>query len=315
MRPSFRNAVFCGLVATFLLGTSQQANAAAGAQSLTLKPTNGTTTVTRVETVFGNSIAAGYCGLFCRIDSYAVYFGRDIANAVRANVSYRGKAVSGETMTQIVGRILNNSADLAAADYVVLEGCGNDYLNARTAYRKQTNCTDETVINTALTTCKTQMVRALDAIAAKRKAGSTVTVMAIYYPGINDDKGRSCNGMSHFDIFLDYISEGNWFTCNEAWKRGFKCVDGIAAVNAADVDTAKDADADIDANQVRMSQATDTNNLAAYLTRINDNKAVLTDGHSKVTATGTVDYLQSDNTHPTAAGHRRLGTEHTAAGI
>jgi lysophospholipase L1-like esterase len=298
------------------LGTSKMADAAAGAQSLTLKPTNGTTTATRVETVFGNSIAAGYCGLFCRLDSYAVYFGRDIANAKKANVTYKGRAYSGETMSQIVGRINSNTADLAAADNVVLEGCGNDYLNARTTYRGQTNCTDETVIANALATCKSQMVLALDAINAKKKAGATVTVMAIYYPGINDDKGRSCNGMTHFDIFLDYIAEGNWFTCNEAWKRGFKCVDGIAAMNAADVDTTKDADTLVDADQIRMNQATDTNNMGAYITRIMDNKAVITDGHLKVISTGaTSDYLQSDNTHPTAAGHKRLGAEHTAAGI
>jgi lysophospholipase L1-like esterase len=224
--------------------------------------------------------------------------------------------VSGEIMSEIAGRVESNLTDLRAADYVTLEGCGNDFLDARSTYRSSSSCTNEAPLANALATCKAQMVRALDKIALERKAGSIVQIMALYYPGINSDKSRNCNGMSHFDIFLDYLSEANWFTCNEAWKRGFKCTDGLAAFNAADVDTALDADTDVDAAQIRMSEATDFNDFAGYYSRVQDNKAVLTDANTKrVSASSTVDYLLSDDTHPTNAGHQRLADETALQGL
>jgi lysophospholipase L1-like esterase len=293
-----------------------RAEAAAADQSKTLNPSDGTYTVTRVQTTFGDSIAAGYCGLFCRNDSLTVRYAQRVANARDARVDYRGHAVSGEIMSEIVADISANLTDLRAADYVTLEGCGNDFLDARSTYRGQSSCTDESPLANALTTCKTQVVRALDLIAANRKAGSLVQIMALYYPGLASDRSRSCNGMSHFDIFLDYISEANWFTCNEAWKRGFKCMDGIAAFNAADVDTALDADTAVDAAQIRIDQATDANNFAGYHSRVYDNRAVLTDANTKrISATTTADYLLSDDTHPTVAGHQRLADEMAALGM
>lgn len=293
-----------------------RADAAAGAQSLTLNPSDGSFTTTRVQTTFGNSIAAGFCGLFCRNDSYTVRYGRLVANARDARVSYRGRAVSGEVMSQIAGRIDGNRADLAAADYVTLEGCGNDFLSARSTFRGQSNCSDESPLAGALATCKTQVVRALDAIAAGKKPGAVVQVMALYYPGLNADKGRSCNGMSHFDVFLDYLLEANWFTCNEAWRRGFKCMDALAAFNAADVDTALDADGEVDAAQIRISEAADRDDFGGYFSRVQDHKDVLTDANTKrVSATSTVDYLLGDDTHPTVAGHTRLASETAAQGL
>jgi lysophospholipase L1-like esterase len=292
-----------------------RAEAGAGAQSLTLNPTDGTYTVTRIQTTYGDSIAAGYCGIFCRNDSLTVRYGRHVANARDARVTYQGKAVSGEVMSQIAGRVVADTT-LGSADYITIEGCGNDFLNARSTYRDSSNCAVETPLANALATCKTQVVRALTDIAARRKAGSVVQVMALYYPGVNSDKGRICNGMSHFDIFLDYIAEANWFTCNEAWKRGFKCMDGLAAFNAADFDTTLDADTAVDAAQLRMSQAVDANNFAGYYSRLYESRAVITDANTKRTSsTTTVDYLLSDDTHPTNLGHQRLADEMAAQGM
>lgn len=307
-------------VSIFVLGAfaavSGRAEAAAGYESRTINPSDGTYTTTRVQTTFGDSIAAGYCGLFCRNDSLTVRYALRVANARDARVDYRGRAVSGEVMSEIVSEISANLADLRAADYVTLEGCGNDFLDARDTYRSSSTCTNESPLANALSTCKTQMVRALDLIAANRKAGSTVQVMALYYPGVNADKSKTCNGMSHFDIFLDYITEANWFTCNEAWKRGFKCTDGLATFNAADVDTTLDADTAVDAAQIRISQSVDANNFAGYYSRVWNNRAVITDANTKrVSATSVVDYLISDDTHPTNLGHQRLADETALQGL
>lgn len=291
------------------------AHAAAGSQSKTLQPSDGSSSSSRISVAFGDSIVAGYCGLFCRLDSYGIYYGRDIANAKDATVAYRGRAQSGEVMSQIVSKIQNNLSDLRAADYVTIEGCGNDFLNARSSYRNQSDCGNENVLANALDTCQAQTIRALDLIAANKKPSAKVVVMNLYYPGMNNDKGRSCNGGSHFDVFIDYLVESNWSTCNEAWARGFSCVDGLAAFNAADVDTALDADSAVDIEQVRINRATDEDNFPAYYDRVLANRAVLTDANAKRTTTGTADYLQSDDTHPTAAGHQRLGRDHTAQGL
>jgi lysophospholipase L1-like esterase len=306
-------AVAIGLAALSAASTSAHA---AGAESRTLRPADGTSTTTRITTAFGDSIAAGYCGIFCRLDSYAVYYGRKVADAKDATVSYRGHAQSGDVMSQIANRVANNLTDLRAADYVTIGGCGNDFLNARSTYRGQSDCTNETVLATALDTCRTNLVRALNTIAANRKAGSTVVVMANYYPGLATDRGRACGAGTHFDVFIDYILEANWTACNEAWARGFKCIDGLAAFNAADVDTAADADATPDIDQVRLNQASDANNFPGYYNRVFAEKAVLIDANTKRTSsTTTVDYLQSDDVHPTAAGHQRLAAEHAAQGL
>lgn len=303
-------------VVMFAAATPRAAEAAAGSQSLTLKPSDGTSTTSRIELVLGDSIAAGYCGLFCRLDSYAVYYGRSIANGLDAQVDYRGHAQSGEVMSQISSRTTSNVASVKVADYITLEGCGNDFLDARSDYRDQSNCTDESVLQTALDNCRTYMVKTLDTIAANKKAGGKVRVMSLYYPGLATDRGKTCNGTSHFDIFLDYLLEADWTMCNEAWKRGFECVDGLATMNAADVDTNLDTDTLVDAAQVKINKATDRDNFDAYYNRVHAVRQILTDAHQKrTTATTTVDFLQSDDTHPTAAGHTRLGAEHLAVGL
>ncbi len=308
-----RNKIIALAFLATLTAFSSSALAAAGSESRTLNPSDGTYTTTRVVTAFGDSIVAGYCGLFCRSDSYGVYYGRAVANARDAQVSYRGRAQSGEVMSQIADRVSSNLTDLRAADYITIEGCGNDFLDARSSYRNQSDCTNETVLATALDRCRTNMVRALNTIAANRKAGSQVLVMSLYYPGLNSDKGRTCGSLKHFDVFIDYLLEANWTMCNEAWARGFKCVDGMAAFNAADVDTTLDADTTPDINQVRINQATDAGNFANYYNRVLASKAVLTDANTKRTGTSTTaDYLQSDDTHPTSAGHQRLSAEHAA---
>jgi lysophospholipase L1-like esterase len=305
-----------GILAGLLLSAMFTGNAQAAAhESRTINPSDGTYTTTRTYAAFGDSIVAGYCGWFCRTSSYGVYHAQDVANAFDARVYYDGNAHSGWIMQDIADDIYSHRSEVAAADFIVLEGCGNDYLDARSSYRSQSSCTNETVLATALDRCQTHMVRALNYLSTYKKASAKVYVMGLYYPGLNTDKSKACGSYTHFDVFADYIVESNWFTCNEAIKRGFKCVDGLAAFNAPDTDT--DGNGVAESAEIRFNPATDYNDLNGYYTRVLiDNKSVLSDANYKRLANGsTVDYLQSDDTHPTAAGHRRLGAEHTAVGF
>ena len=300
------------LLAGLLVSTSLAAQAHAAAhESRTLKPTDGTSTTTRVYSTFGDSIAAGYCGIFCRNESFSVRHARSVANRFDATVSYRGRAVSGDLMSQIADEISAFRSDVAAADFIALDGCGNDYLDARSAFRNQgSNCTNETVLATALDTCHTNLVRALNTIAANKKPTATVVVMNLYYPGVNNDKGRACStGGSHFDVFLDYIVESNWITCTEALARGFDCADAFAGFNAPDFDS--DGDGLKDSDEIRFDPISDIDDFNGYYTRVAiNNKHLIRDANTKQIAAGqTADYLQSDDTHPTAAGHTRIATE------
>lgn len=305
-----------GALASFLVSTLIAAGAHAAAhESRTINPSDGTYSTTKIYTALGDSIVAGYCGWFCRTKSYAVYHSEDIADERDARVSYRGRAHSGALMRSIADDTASHASDIAVSDYVAIEGCGNDYLDARSSYRNQSDCTNETVIANALDTCQTHLVRALDTIAANQKPGAQVFVMNLYYPGMNTDKSRQCGSLSHFDVFLDYIVESNWFACNEALKRGFDCVDAFAAFNAPDVDT--DGNGIPESEEIRFDPVTDFDDFDGYYQRVVlENKSVLRDANQKQLANGqSADYLQSDDVHPTSAGHARLGVEHTAVGF
>lgn len=303
-------------IASFLASTLLAAGAHAAAhESRTINPSDGTHSTTKIYTALGDSIVAGYCGWFCRTTSYAVHHSGDIADQRDARVSYRGRAHSGALMDEIADDAAGHASDIAASDYVAIEGCGNDYLGARSDYRGQSDCTDESVIAEALDICQTHMARALDTIAANQKAGAQVFVMNLYYPGMNSDKSRSCGSLTHFDVFLDYIVESNWFVCNEALKRGFDCVDAFATFNAPDIDT--DGNGVPESEEIRFDPVADFDNFEGYYTRVVlENKAVLADANQKQLGAGqTADYLQSDDVHPSSAGHARLGVEHTAVGF
>lgn len=306
MRLRMLPALLAGLLVSTSLAT--QANAAAH-ESRTLKPNDGSSTTTRVYAAFGDSIAAGYCGIFCRNESFAVRHARSVANAFDATVSYRGRAVSGDKMDAIADEVFAYRNDVAAADFIALDGCGNDYLSARSSYRNQGDCTNETVIANALDTCHTELVRALDTIATYKKPSATVVVMNLYYPGVNTDKSRACGQGSHFDVFLDYLVESNWITCTEALARGFECADAFAVFNAPDFDS--DNDGVIDREEIRFDPISDIDDFDAYYTRVVlDNKHLIGDANQKrISANQTVDYLLSDDTHPTNAGHTRIGAE------
>jgi lysophospholipase L1-like esterase len=305
-----------GILAGFLLSATFTVNAQAAAhESRTIYPSDGTYSSTMEYTALGDSIVAGYCGWFCRTTSYGRYHAADAANAFDARVYYNGDAHSGWLMEDIADDAYTHRADIAASDIVVIEGCGNNYLDARSSYRGQSDCTNENVLASALDTCQTHMVRALNTIATYKKASAKVYVMGLYYPGVNSDKSRACGSLTHFDVFANYIVESNWYSCNEAIKRGFKCVDGLAAFNAPDTDT--DGNGVAESAEIRFNPATDYNDFNGYYTRVLiNNKSVISDANYKKLANGsTVDYLQSDDTHPSSAGHKRLGAEHTAAGF
>ena len=283
----------------------------AGPERRTLTPREGSYGEIRNYVSFGDSIVAGYCGWYCQEDSYAVHMGQGLADRDKLRIEYFGRGESGALMEEIADEVAANHELLATADLITLEGCGNDYLEARDTYKGQADCTDGKPIAKALETCKTNMTRALDEIKAVAKPSANVVVMTLYYPTVAEDKGNSCGTASHFDLFLPFLLQSNWWTCNEAWKRGYQCVDAMSVMNAADIDA--DANQIVDSEQIRMKAALDEDNMPTYQARIANNRSVLADGHAKIDADAVPDdYLQSDSKHPSQQGHQGLAAAHLA---
>ena len=70
---------------------------------------------------FGDSIIAGYCGIFCSpVKSYASYFADEAAAGNGWAIDLAGFPHSGETTIQIYDEMLNtHNAELQAADGIV----------------------------------------------------------------------------------------------------------------------------------------------------------------------------------------------------
>lgn len=301
----------CGAALALAAAGSVGCDVAAGSEDRTFASASGTATATHDYVAFGDSIVAGYCGWYCRLDSYAAQFAQGIADQANVTVTYHGRGLSGALMQEIADEIVNDGTEIAAADTITVEGCGNDFLTARDTYQAQADCTDGRVMVAAAVACRTQMARALDAIAAHKRADATVVVMNLYYPTVAKDLTHTCAGHTDFDLFLPVLTQSNWTTCDLAWQHGFRCVDSLAVMNAADVD--RDHDNVIDADEIRLDPIVDDNDFPGYHGRILNDAHVFSDAHQKVLVGGIPsDYLQEDDTHPSSAGATRLAREHLA---
>ena len=86
---------------------------------------------------YGDSIIAGYCGIFCfpRVKSYAAYFADAAAATNGWAIHLSGFPNPGETTIQIYDEMATtHNAELRAADAIIWSAGGNDFLDARSAY-------------------------------------------------------------------------------------------------------------------------------------------------------------------------------------
>jgi lysophospholipase L1-like esterase len=283
---------------------------AASNQSKTIRPADGNHSGTVTYTAFGDSIAAGYCGIFCQTARpYGVVFSEYVADAFDVQVDYRGRANSGFVASQIYNDINAGRGDLSASSFVSVEACGNDFLNARSSFNGASGC-DTRVLDDALADCLQYVPLIYDRL-LQYSPSSNVRIygMAPYYPGIDADRADrkpACGGQSNFDILLPYIAEGNYHACQQAWARGIQCVDAFSAFHVSD------------ANRATLALVPGES-LNEYRARILANKHLIVDANRKpLPSGGAADYIINDNIHPTysntarsteARGHNRLGLE------
>ena len=271
----------------------------------------GTATKYRVV-AYGDSIYAGYNGSVSNAARYsAPTIQAEYLSALwNADVESIRRAKSGAVASDVYqNKIVNERSYMQAAStrVVTFEMCGNDGLQARSAFKGQTGTCNYSGIDTAVNNCKTYVAAAMDYINANASPNVRLKVIAnLYYPGYNADNVQSsCRDASTGatvnlrDRFLPAIVKMNYWMCEYARQKGFQCADSFAEYMGADTDT--NGDGQIDAVALRYRPG-DTE--AVYVTRIASTlRSTLRDANTKfVSASSSYDYIQSDDTHPTYTG-------------
>lgn len=271
----------------------------------------GTSTKYRVV-AYGDSIYAGYNGSTLNAAKYAApTVDAEYLSALwNADIESVRRAKSGAVAADVYNNkiVAEKSYMQAASTRVVsFEMCGNDGLQARSAFKSQTGTCNYTALNNAVASCKTYVAAAMDFINANAYAGTKLKVITnLHYPGYAADNVQSsCKDpgtgttVNMQSLFLPKLATMNYWMCEYARQKGFQCADSFAQYMGADYDS--NGDGIVDAVALRYVPGESE---AAYVTRLSTTlRATIRDANSKfVSATSSYDYIQSDDTHPTYTG-------------
>ena len=300
------------LSALVLLGAAAQAGANTLTQNVSWtidRP--GTSTKYRLV-AYGDSIYAGYNTGITTAAKYSAptvdaeylsaLWGADIESVRRA----KSGAVASDVYTNKIVAEKSYMQD-SSTRVVTFEMCGNDGLQARTAFKGQSGTCDYSGMDNAVNTCKQYVAAAMDFINANAYAGVKVKVISnLHYPGYAADNVQSsCKDattkatVNLQQIFLPRLAKMNYWMCEYARQKGFTCADNFAQFMGADYDS--NGDGLIDSDGLKYV-AGDTE--AGYVTRVTTTqRATIRDANTHfVSASSSYDYIQSDDTHPTYTG-------------
>ena len=270
----------------------------------------GTTVKYRVV-AYGDSIYAGYNGSVTNAAKYAApTVDAEYVSALwNADIESVRRAKSGAVASDVYNnKIVAERSYMQATStrVVTFEMCGNDGLQARSAFKSQTGTCSTAGLDTAVANCKTYVAAAMDYINANAYAGVKVKVVGnLHYPGYNADNVQSScrdaggNTVNLQQLFLPKVAAMNYWMCEYARQKGFQCADNFAQYMGADYDS--NGDGQIDSNALRHVSGESE---SAYVTRITTTlRSTLRDANTHfVSASASYDYIQSDDTHPTYSG-------------
>ncbi len=312
MNNSNRGAVRRVLPAVLLLALGGQAIGNTLNQNVSWTVDRAGTTAKYRVVAYGDSIYAGYNGSVSNAAKYSAptVDAEYLSAKWNADIESIRRAKSGAVASDVYSnKIVAEKSYMQAAStrVVTFEMCGNDGLQARTSFKDQTGTCNYGVLNTALANCKTYVASAMDYINTNASPNVKLKVIAnLYYPGYNADNVQSkCKDaatgatVNMRTTFLPIIAKMNYWMCENARLKGFKCVDNFAQYMGADYDSNGDGQVDSDALRY-VAGDTET----AYVTRIATTlKATLRDANTHfVSSASSYDYIQSDDVHPTYTG-------------
>lgn len=271
----------------------------------------GTTAKYRIV-AYGDSIYAGYNGSITSAAKYSAptVDAEYLSAKWNADIESVRRAKSGAVAADIYNNkiVAERSYMQASSTRVVsFEMCGNDGLQARSAFKGQSGTCSYAGLESALASCKTYVAAAMDYINANAYAGTKLKVVAnLYYPGYGADNVQSScrdagtgSTVNVQNTMLPYIAKMNYWMCEYARQKGFQCADSFAQYMGADHDSNGDGQADSDALRYVAGESE-----ASYVTRITATlRSTIRDANTKfVSASSSYDYIQSDDTHPTYTG-------------
>lgn len=271
----------------------------------------GTTAKYRIV-AYGDSIYAGYNGSVTSAAKYSAptVDAEYLAAKWNASIESVRRTKSGAVASDVyTNKIVAEKSYMQAAStrVVTFEMCGNDGLQARSAFKSQTGTCNYAGMDAAVASCKTYVASAMDFINANAYSGVKLKVISnLHYPGYNADNTQSsCKDASTGatvnlrDRFLPKLAQMNYWMCEYARQKGFVCADNFAQYMGADYDS--NGDGIIDSDGLRYVAGESE---ASYVARITGTlKSTLRDANAKfVSASSSYDYIQSDDTHPTYSG-------------
>jgi len=312
MNTRFRTALRMLLPTLALLALGSEAAASTLTQNVSWTIDRaGTSTKYRVV-AYGDSIYAGYNGSVISAAKYsAPTVDAEYLSALwNADIESVRRAKSGAVASDVY-----NNKIVAERSYmqdistrvVTFEMCGNDGLQARSSFKSQTGTCDYSGMTTAVNSCKTNVAAAMDYINANAYAGVKVKIVSnLHYPGYAADNAQSsCKDattgatVNLQTTFLPKLATMNYWMCEYARQKGFKCADNFAEYMGADYDS--NGDGQIDADGLRYVAGESE---SSYLTRITSTlRSTIRDANTHfVSSSSSYDYIQSDDTHPTYSG-------------
>lgn len=271
--------------------------AAAGAGDFSYSAGSGTP---QAWSGFGDSIMAGYCGLFCSLKSYASYYA-DAASVENAwAVDLQARPRSGETTIQIYEEMaVDHINELRNADLVLWSAGGNDFLNARDAYKS--SC-DQAALAQALIDWRADWDLIISLVSAEAKPEALIRTMNVYYPDPNRDRSDFCGSESDFAVFYPLLLDAGNYMCTTATVAGFQCADSIGAMNCDEIDEFHT----IDPNCLDPSGSNfrDPLDVVKYVDGV----------PTSWPSANNSGMIQSDRTHPGSAGQQYIADAHHALG-
>ena len=308
----FRGALRALLPAAALLGMAASAHANTLTQNVSWTIDRaGTSTKYRIV-AYGDSIYAGYNTSVLNAAKYAApTVDAEYLSALwNADIESVRRAKSGAVASDVYNnKIVAEKSYMQASStrVVTFEMCGNDGLQARSAFKSQTGTCDYSGLSTAIANCKTYVAAAMDYINANAYSGVKLKVISnLHYPGYAADNVQSsCKDASTGatvnmqSLFLPRIATMNYWMCEYARQKGFQCADNFAQYMAADYDSNGDGVVDSEALRYVPGESE-----SSYVTRISSTlRATIRDANTHfVSASSSYDYIQSDDTHPTYNG-------------
>ncbi|MCK9689179.1 SGNH/GDSL hydrolase family protein [Scleromatobacter humisilvae] len=312
MTPSVPSLARRLLPALLLLGMAAQAGANTLTQNVSWtidRP--GTSTKYRLV-AYGDSIYAGYdTGITTAAKYAAPTVDAEYLSALwNADIESVRRAKSGAVASDVYNnKIVAEKSYMqdSSTRVVTFEMCGNDGLQARTAFKGQSGTCDYSGMDNAVNTCKQYVAAAMDFINANAYAGVKVKVISnLHYPGYAADNVQSsCKDattkatVNLQNTFLPRLAKMNYWMCEYAREKGFQCADNFAQFMGADYDS--NGDGIVDSVGLRwVSGESETSYVTRTATTL---RSTIRDANTHfVSASTSYDYIQSDDTHPTYTG-------------